>query len=415
MRWLIVCGWWFTWTLMAHGQDVMDYESPTINYSQAKTDNPLEKLATRVNQKKVTLPHTPDHGHLRGLLAELAIPESSQILVFSMTSLQGHHIGPKTPRAIYFNDDTVVGYVQGEDGLLEIVTTDANLGVSFYTMSQKPGESPSIQRETNRCMSCHGGTRSKGVPGLMVRSVIVDPQGKPVLSAGNFRSDHSSPISQRWGGWYVTGNSGDQKHLGNYTLDGPKKTKPLENARGQNVTDLSPWIDTKPYLQPHSDMVALMVLEHQVDVVNYLTRLGFETKIIGNPDSPKLDTPVDDLVRQLLFSKETRLTAPVRGTSQFVRDFEAKGPRDKKGRSLRDFDLQTRMFRYPLSYMMYSRAFGNLPRELRGRVLARIHQVLTAPSPEPGFEHLKPLDRAALIEIVRDTVPNLPPCWNSRG
>jgi hypothetical protein len=162
-------------------------------------------------------------------------------------------------------------------------------------------------------------------------------------------------------------------------------------------------------------MVALMVLEHQVDVVNYLTRLGFETKIIGNPDSPKLDTPVDDLVRQLLFSKETRLTAPVRGTSQFVRDFEAKGPRDKKGRSLRDFDLQTRMFRYPLSYMMYSRAFGNLPRELRGRVLARIHQVLTAPSPEPGFEHLKPPDRAALIEIVRDTVPNLPPCWNSRG
>lgn len=415
MRWLIVCIWWCAWALILPGQDVMDFESPPINYSQAKADNPLEKLATRVNQKKVILPHSPEQGHLRGLLAELAIPESSQILVFAKTSLQGHHIGPKTPRAIYFNDDTVLGYVQGEEGLLEIVTTDANLGVSFYTISQKQGESPFIQRETNRCMSCHGGTRSKGVPGLMVRSVIVDPQGKPVLSAGNFRSDHSSPISQRWGGWYVTGNSGDQKHLGNFTLDGPKKTKPLDNDKGQNVTELSPWIDTKPYLQPHSDMVSLMVLEHQADVVNYLTRLGFENKITRNPDSPKLDVPVDDLVRQLLFSKETRLTAPVRGTSQFVRDFEANGPRDKKGRSLREFDLQTRMFRYPLSYMVYSRAFANLPRDLRNRVLVRIHKVLTTPSPEPGFEHLKPLDRTALIEIVRDTVPNLPHCWNSRG
>ncbi len=50
----------------------------------------------------------------------------------------------------------------------------------------------------------------------------------------------------------------------------------------------------------------------------------------------------------------------------------------RKGASLRDLDLQTRLFKYPCSYLIYSDGFTQLPRRSRGDVvLQRIRAVLT--------------------------------------
>ena len=204
------------------------------------------------------------------------------MLTFAKTSLQSSHIGPSTPRTIYFNDEMHVGFVTSSDlsqTLLELAVADRNLGMTFYTLAQSADSPPKFARQTNRCLNCHGDTRTRGVPGLLVRSVFPDPEGRPVVAAGSFRTDHASPLKQRWGGWYVTGTHGAQAHLGNFVLPNAKKPKSIDNAPGQNVINLTNRIDVNKYQTGHSDIVALMVLEHQIDALNYITRLRFEARL----------------------------------------------------------------------------------------------------------------------------------------
>ncbi len=66
------------------------------------------------------------------------------------------------------------------------------------------------------------------------------------------------------GCWYVTGTHGTQKHLGNLVIRGRDVEEPVDNSEGQNVTDLKFRINPDRYLSAHSDIVALMVLEHQL-------------------------------------------------------------------------------------------------------------------------------------------------------
>jgi hypothetical protein len=101
----------------------------------------------------------------------------------------------------------------------------------------------------------------------------------------------------------------------------------------------------------------------------------------------------------------------VAGTSEFAKEFAARGPFDKQGRSLRQFDLTTRLFKYPCSYLVYSKAFAALPGDVKGHALRRLHEVLTGRDKTPAFEHLTAADRAAVLEILRDTLPDLPEYW----
>lgn len=406
-----------------------DFDRPPINYSSAAPDNAVTRLQKRIDAGEVKLPFTDDHGYLPAVLKEFKVPTSSQMLVFSKTSLQRDRIAPRTPRALYFNDDVYVGFCRlGE--VMEVAAADPQLGTVFYTLTQEPAQKPKFTRQTENCLSCHL-SRHQGIPALVVRSVYPDRDGQPILTAGSFRTDHASPLKERWGGWYVTGTHGKQPHLGNLVL--PRRSVPddLTNEAGMNVTDLKGRIDPGMYLTPHSDIVALMVLEHQAEMHNRITTANYQTKlahrdadVINELDNaPKgrltestgrrVDSAAEQLVKYLLFAEEARLTEPVKGTSGFAEEFARAGPRDNRGRSLRDFDLQTRLFKYPCSYLIYSPAFDGLPASLKERAYHRLWDVLTGKETGKEYAHLTPADRQAIREILTDTKAGLPDYWRN--
>jgi len=385
-------------TQSAAADTSIDYEYEPISYSLTTPENRISRLQSAIRAGTKKLERTAAHGYLPALLKELDILPSSQVMPFAKASLQDDKISPSTPRALYFNEETYVGFVQ--NGVIEIAVFDPKLGMAFYTLSQK-SDPPDFHQETNRCLTCHGSVRARNVPGLMVRSVHPNPDGQSVVAAGSFRTDHTSPLKQRWGGWYVTGTHGEQTHLGNFRLPDNKKPKSIDNSAGQNVTDLSKFFDVQPYLTPHSDLVALMVLEHQIDAQNFMTRAAFETRIALHkanlPESTtdisklppelaaKVNASVEALAKHLLFAGETKLTSPIRGTSSFATDFSGKTP--SKTSVLRKFDLQTWLFKAPLSYMIDSPAFVSLPPLVKSRVRSRLQEVLVGRGRSEPFDH----------------------------
>src|SRR6516162_3925939 len=244
-----------------------DIEAEPINYAKAPVDNAVSRLEQRLAAGKATLTYEAGFGYLRSLLRELNVPQSSQTLVFSKTSLQRHRIAPTRPRAIYFGDDVYVGFCQHGD-VLEVTAIDPGLGAVYYTLDQKSPDKPRFTRQTDTCTICHSSSANQVFPGNLVRSVYSDEDGLPILSAGSHRIDQTSPLEQRWGGWYVTGTSGKRKHLGNLTFHGDPDPNHIDNSAGLNLTGLSDRIKTSAYLTPHSDIVALMVLEHQAEMHN---------------------------------------------------------------------------------------------------------------------------------------------------
>jgi hypothetical protein len=407
-------------------------EEEPINYSKAPADNPVTRLQQRLDAGKARLVHDPKFGYLPSLLRELHVPASSQALVFSKTSFQRHRINPRKPRALYFNDDVYVGFCQKGE-VLEVLTADPRLGAVFYTLGQKPAARPHFTRQQDSCLICHGSSQNDGFPGTLVRSVYADEDGMPVLAMGTHRIDHTSPLEERWGGWYVTGTSGKQKHLGNLTVaDERQQPEQIDNQAGLNVTDLRRFISTSAYLTPHSDIVALLVLEHQAEMHNRITRANFlarralyeEAEINKALSRPKdyhsestasrINNAGEPLVKYLLFCGEAKLSEPVRGTSRFAEEFQKQGPRDHHGRSLRDFDLKQRLFKYPCSYLIYSPDFDALPGPVKDYVLQRMWEVLTGKDTGPDFAHLSTADRRAMLEILRDTKANLPAYWRDR-
>lgn len=404
------------------------FEREPIRYPTAKADNPVEQLQGCLNTKSKNLAYADRDGYLRSLLEALQIPVSSQMLVYSKTSLQRDRISPRTPRAIYFNDDVYVGYCQFGD-VLEISVADPSLGTVFYTLDQHHEEIPQFRRQTDHCLSCHGASPTRNVPGHLMRSVYTDSSGLPMLSLGSYRLDQSTPVEKRWGGWYVTGSHGSQSHLGNLIVNSPKPKEPIDNAEGQNVQTLDGRIKTERYPSPHSDLVALMVLEHQAEAHNCLTRANFETREalyaelrlnqdLKEPEGKRWDSTKsrirsvsEALVRYFLFSNEAPLSGRLQGTSSFASEFSSIGPRDKSGRSLRDFDLEKRLFRHPCSYLIYTRSFDALPEEAKTVVYQRLFDVLSGKDQTREFAHLSADDRLAILEIIRETKAGLPDYW----
>lgn len=409
-----------------------DYERQPIEYSSATPDNLASRLQKKLVSGQVSLEYEAETGYLKSLLRELKVPLSSQTLVFTKTSLQRHRIAPRTPRALYFNDDIYIGYCKGGD-VLEVSVADPKLGTVFYTLDQDPDRKPRFTRQTDNCMLCHASSQTQGVPGHVVRSVFSDSRGLPMLSEGTYRVDQTTPFDKRWGGWYVTGTHGKQEHLGNLIIRTPRVSRPVDNAAGQNLTDLGDRFVQASYLTPHSDIVALLVLEHQATAHNLITKANFETRQALHmqdtlnremklPSSHEWDSTKarirsvgDDLVEYLLFRGEAPLSEKVRGTSGFTEEFAKQGPFDARGRSLREFDLEKRLFRYPLSYLIYSESFDALPDRVRQYVLERIHTILTGKDTTKRYEYLTAEERQATLEILVATKPNLPAYWKAKA
>lgn len=412
------------------GSYIVPLDHEAIQYVKNPVDDPIARLQKQIDGSQVRLSYEEEHGYLKAVLKALDIPLESQVLVFSKTSFQAPKIAPRMPRSLYFNDRVSVGFVRGGD-VLEVAAQDPKQGVIFYTIDQeRAAGKPKFERRDS-CLQCHQSGGTLGVPGLFVSSVFPDATGMPLFQNGTTLINQTKPIDQRWGGWYVTGNHGAQKHRGNAVVRDKTKPDELETAGTQNQTDLDTKFDTGAYLSPHSDIAALMVLEHQTHMTNLLTRIGFEArmavhesrainKALGDPVEQRsestmrrINNAVEEMVEYMLFSGEAAITEPIRGTAGFAEAFAKQGPRDKAGRSLRDLDLTRRTFKYPLSYMIYSEAFDSLPVEAKDRALRRLWQILRRGEDKPAFKHLSAEDRRAIFEIVTDTKKDLPEWWSS--
>ncbi len=391
--------------------EILLSDHPAIDYANTPVSDAVELLNQKLESGKAKLDYRDDgRGYLTSLLLALDINSDSQMLVFSKTSFQAALISPRKPRALYFNDQVSVGYVQGSD-VLEFAALDPTQGYVFYTLENTKSDHPVLDRR-DECLQCHHGPATSGVPGIMVASVYPDSSGMPFARLGMPTTDHRTRFDDRWGGWYVTGTHGGMHHRGNAVARDRQAPDVLEIRDTQNLTDLSKKLDTAPYLAKTSDIVALLTLEHQTRMTNLLTRLGWKARIAEAEHEPaNLDSEIDATVAYMLFADEAPLADKVAGLSTFTETFARRGPRDPQGRSLRDFDLNTRLFRYPLSYMIYSEVFDNLPDSVRDRLYLRLFDVLTAKDNSPKYSKLEPETRGAILEIVAATKSNVPELW----
>jgi hypothetical protein len=391
---------------------------PAIGYFARPTTDLVSQLDRRIEDGTIRLPFDDQTGYLRPVLDALHVPVESQMLVMSKTGVQALYTDPGNPRAIYFNDAVSVGYIRGAP-LLEIAVQDPEQGVLFYTVDQKPQARPRFDRPS-ACVRCHQVYSTLHVPGMLARSSFVAPDGLPLSQFGSDDADDRTPFARRWGGWYVTGTHGSMRHMGNAIVAKGEDRDTAISDRTLNRTSLDGAFDPHGYLSAHSDIAALMVFQHQGHMTNLITRVGWEARVAAYGGGPvdlargSVGTAIDELVDYALFVDEQPLTARVAGTSGFAAMFAAQGPADRKGRSLRQLDLERRLMRYPCSYMLYSAAFRALPAGVRGAVFVRIRDVLSGRDTNPRYARLSPDDRRAVLDILRDTVPDLPGDFETR-
>jgi hypothetical protein len=384
-----------------------------IQYSSRPLHDPASQLKMKVESGDIQLTTSGDSGYLRSILDALSVPLDSQVVVFSKTSLQGPGISPDSPRSIFFNDSVAVAWTRG--GFIELASVDPEQGPIFYTFGHFG--KPAFERN-GECLNCHSTPATLRVPGLVVGSVIPEADGTPVSGLDQMIVDHRSPFEQRWGGWYVTAKSAPDKQLGNRVVSYPQHPpQSLATMQVANLESLTGKFDMSGYLTPHSDIVALMVLEHQTHMQNLITRFAWEERVyaydklhVSLPTGvqKRLDDDAKEFVDYLLFVDEMQYPIKIEGTSGFTERFSKEGPRDRKGRSLHELDLNTRMMRYPCSYMIYSKPFDAMPAEVKTAIYKRMWEVLSGQEKDPKYARLSTADRRAIVEILRDTKRDLP-------
>ncbi|MFN0051023.1 MAG: hypothetical protein ACKV0T_02470 [Planctomycetales bacterium] len=392
----------------------LPYRQAPIDYFSPQTDDPVGRLKERLERGELTLEYHEAQGYLPALLQVLDVPVSSQMLVFAKNSVNARLISPTNPRALYFNDEVYVGWVPGAPAL-EISAVDPHKGGMFYTLRQQADQPPRLVREES-CLLCHASANALNVPGHLLRSFLTDPQGNP--TQGLSRIDHDTPFSQRWGGWFVTGDFGALPHRGNLVTAAEVSERLRAPATPGRAITLKRQFDVVKYPSAHSDIVALLVHDHQIHFHNLLTRINYEERLrsekqpLADGEAPlKLTDSEERLVRYLLFVDEPPLEQPILGGSTFENWFPRQGPRDRQGRSLRKFNLETRLFEFRCSYLVYSRGFAALPDAVRERIYHRLWDILTSERPDPPYSRLPQAERTAIREILGETAPGLPEWW----
>jgi hypothetical protein len=428
--------------IAVRNQGYMPYSDAPINYRSEDVSDPVANLEHQIEKGEASLSWDSDQGYLKSVLKLLKVPVESQTLVFSKTSFQYPKITPDHPRALYYNDDVYVGKVH--DGkAIELVSFDARQGAIFYLLDEHKVDKPVFQRAELDCTQCHIAAGTRGIPGVLVRSVFANSAGTLVPGAASFITDQDSPLSERWGGWYVSGKAGVAS-MANSVAEVPADA-PVQVAQTQanspKLVSLATQTrySTSDYLVPGSDAVALLVLGHQTQMHNLITLTNYRTRIAlyalqnqasDGPAGTAIDTaslpeatrrqfqrPAEQLLRYLLFANEAPLSdldaQAVLQASPFAREFAARGVRDSKGRSLRDFDLGTRIFRYPCSYLIYSDAFEAIPQPAKDYVYHRLLQILSGEDQSEDFARLSAADRRAVLEILLATKSDLPQEWQA--
>ena len=331
-------------------------------------------------------------------------------------------INPSRPRAIYFSDTSYVGWVP--DGLIEVTTVDPQLGPMFYSFDPK-AEQPRFVRDSN-CMTCHGGQFVRGIPGVFVRSMFTDATGEPLFRYGSEVVDFRTPLTSRWGGWYVTGKHGNSLHRGNALAHEENDQLVVDLRHGANLTDLSSLFPTKSYPRSDSDIVALLVLEHQTAMQNTLTRASLDCRRMlayQKNLQTELKEPVTEwlayesvkhvfaaaaqqVVDDLLFKDEALLPPKVEGSAAFQEGFCREAPRADDGSSLKDLQLAQHLFKNRCSYLIYSECFRTLPAELKRRIHSRLLRALDPTMSDPRYDYIPAEERVRISKILRQTHPD---------
>ncbi len=413
---------------VAHAQSTPDYEQSPVRYSATAPQDAVTQLQRRLSSGVLAFPGD-ERAVLLAVLRELKVPVESQVAVFSKTSLQRGRISPSQPRVLYFSDSAYVGWVPG--GLIEVTTIDPELGPIFYSFDPQEarGGARTFVRDSD-CLRCHGGNFVRGVPGVFARSVVPSETGEPLLRHGSEIVDDETPFENRWGGWYVTGYTGTPNHRGN-AFGSERGDQLVFELSVKRPTELSGFFDTRRYLAPTSDVVALLVFEHQMAMQNSLTRAAHSArkmleyqrglqKAFGDPftDEPAYDSvksvfdgAVEDVVDHLLFRRAAPLPDGVAGSEAFRRIFLAEAPRSRAGHALKDFHPRDRLFAQRCSYLIYSETFAALPRQLKTRVLDRLHAALHDDDPRGRYAYLDTEEKRRIYDILVETHPEAKARW----
>ena len=390
-----------------HG--VLD-EHPAIQYKARPAHDRVAALGATLAQNPNAVARDPATGYLRAVLNALGVPQESQLLVFSKTGVQRGYTSPTSPRALFFDQSVAIGYNPGAP-LLEIASHDPQQGVVFYTIDQAAA-TPVLTRRTN-CLTCHVSDTTLDVPGMIARSNTVAEDGNLMPETGSQNVSHRTPHPDRWGGWFVTSEDAappyaQMAHRGNITFSGHG------NTSNQVFVD---WLKASPtshgYLSSSSDIVALLVFDHQMHAINLLTRLNWESRVAASTGEAgatngALLVLVNELADYLLFADEAPPLAPLTPPAAFAASLEARTPRDRRGRSFGQLDAVNRLLRYPCSYMVYSDAFNGLPKQVRAAVYSRMLAVLSGREARAARVRLTPAESRVILEILRDTKPEFP-------
>ena len=353
---------------------------------------------------------TGEKAFLLSLLHALDVPASSQMLVFSTTSLQLRLITPANPRALFFNEDVYVGYIPG--GRIEVVSLDPALGGIYYIFDIPRGNEPLRVERSNRCMNCHAAEDTGHVPGLVIKSVIPGLRGGSLDSFRHGETGHGVPFSTRFGGWYLTGAQNFGPNWGNLIgqLSAEGLTKyPMEpGAR----------FDFARYPMANSDVLPQLLHEHQIGFVNRAVAATYHTRSLlakgplDNVATADLETQARAFTRYLLFADEVPLPpGGVAGEAAYKTDFLRTRRAGPQGAALKDFDLHSRLFRYRCSYMIYGAAFTGLPPDFKQRVYHRLGEALDVARPDAEYAYLPAAEKQAIHRILRATLPDLPAGW----
>jgi hypothetical protein len=402
---LIPCG-------LAAAVSDLDFQQPPHDYWTRPLHDPVTQLKTDLESGRLALDRSTERAFLLSLLQALRIPASSQILVFSTTSLQLRLISPSNPRALYFNDEVYVGFIPG--GRVEVVSLDPELGGVFYIFDIPRGAESIRLDRSDRCMNCHAGEDTDEVPGLVLRSVLPGPSGGSIRAFRGSRTGHGVPFQERFGGWFVTGQGSLTNHWGNqigqYSPNGPSR----------RFVEPGTTFDFARYAAPTSDVLPHLLHEHQVGFLNRIIHAGYRARACLHEGMGKLlpeheqilDQHAQAIVRYLLFADEIALpTGGVSGDPLFKKDFLARRRTAGAGDSLRDFDLETRLFRYRCSYMIYTAPFEHLPGVVKSRVYVGLKTALSDAPAGAAYAYLPGPEKRAIQRILRETLPDLPQGW----
>ncbi len=407
--------------------DRVPYGRQPVDYFGTELNDAVSDVSRQLDAGKAQLVADGRFGYLLAALELLNVPLESQVLVYSKTARSPDLVSPKTPRAIFFNDEVSVAWIP-DSRELEITAVDPVKGINFYTISQ-PADFLVTDREKHqegavtgasegsprfirrdRCLACHAGRSTLEVPGLLLRAFQTDRMGKPVV--GYSRVTHGMSYEKRWGGWYVTGSPPQLIHRGNLVGQNENVRHKATPGSASSLDDLSQKFDVDGYPYSRSDLVSHLVLAHQVHGTNLLIRAGLESRLNRRSDAET------QLLRYFVFADEARLelspevAASVGKNSEFARTFESRGPDTPAGDSLRRLSLTGRVFKHGLSYLICSRMFDELPVECRNRLLNRLWEGLHSSRDDEIFGHISDEERRSIIAIVRATVPRLPMSWH---